>query len=317
MPYAIEATDLRKSFKNHKAVDGLNLRVEQGELFALLGPNGAGKTTTVNLLSTLLKPDGGTALVAGYDAAKNADEVRRRISATGQFAALDEGLSGLQNVVLMARLQGYSAREARDIAERLVHAFGLAEAKDRAVQHYSGGMRRRLDIAAGIVSRPEVLFLDEPTTGLDPESRLGIWESIRSLLKRGTTVLLTTQYLEEADRLADRVAVMNGGKIVAEGTPSALKASIGGKTLQIRLENPPDLERVKRLLADHLKLAAHPGDDPHGVRIPVTDVGLAGQAIHLLSSHNVALNDFGLGEPSLDEVFLSLTASRRSEEAFA
>ncbi len=317
MPYAIEATDLRKSFKGHQAVDGLHLRVEQGELFALLGPNGAGKTTTVNILSTLLKPDGGTARVAGYDAAKNAGEVRRRISVTGQFAALDEGLSGLQNMMLIARLQGYSAREARSIAERLVHAFGLEEAKNRTVQHYSGGMRRRLDIAAGIVSRPEVLFLDEPTTGLDPESRLGIWESIRSLLKRGTTVLLTTQYLEEADRLADRVAVMDGGKIVAEGTPTALKASIGGKTLKIRLENPSGLERVRRLLADHLKLAAHPGDDPHDVRIPVTDAGLAGQAIHLLSSHNVALNDFGLDEPSLDEVFLSLTASRRSEEAFA
>jgi ABC-2 type transport system ATP-binding protein len=248
MSYAIEANDLRKSFNENVVVKGIQLYVKKGELFALLGPNGAGKTTTINLLSTLLKPDGGNALVVGYDVVKNAKEVRKKISLTGQFAALDEGLSGIQNLILIARLYGFSPKEARSIAEELIQSFGLSDAKDRVVQTYSGGMRRRLDIAASIVTQPELIFLDEPTTGLDPQSRQGVWEVVRSLLKRGTTVMLTTQYLEEADQLADRIAVMDKGEIVAEGTPNQLKASIGGKTLTVRLAEKADVTTINLLL---------------------------------------------------------------------
>ncbi|WP_309568646.1 ATP-binding cassette domain-containing protein [Paenibacillus sp. sptzw28] len=229
MSYAIEIIGLRKSFNDQEVVKGIHLSVKKGELFALLGPNGAGKTTTINMLSTLLKPDGGTALVSGYDVVKHAKEVRKKISLTGQFAALDEGLSGLQNVILIARLYGFPPKEARSIAEQLILSFGLSDAKDRMVRSYSGGMLRRLDIAASIVTQPEIIFLDEPTTGLDPQSRMGVWEVVRTLLKHGTTVLLTTQYLEEADQLADRIAVIDKGNIVAEGTPNQLKASIGVK----------------------------------------------------------------------------------------
>lgn len=316
MSYAIEAAGLRKSFQDHEAVKGIHLQVNKGELFALLGPNGAGKTTTVHMLSTLLKPDGGSARVAGYDVVGSAGEVRKRISLTGQFAAVDESLTGMQNIVLMAKLYGYSTKEARAIAERLISAFGLWEAKDRTADTYSGGMRRRLDIAAGIVSPPEILFLDEPTTGLDPRSRMEVWEVVRMLLDRRTTVLLTTQYLEEADRLADRIAVIDQGEIAAEGTPGSLKASIGAKSLQIRLAEHADREGFRRLLADHLQLTALQDDEAGVYRIPVRDAEHAGQAMHALTSHQVAMDGFSLSEPSLDEAFLAITsASRPKKEA--
>ncbi|GGD88540.1 ATP-binding cassette domain-containing protein [Paenibacillus nasutitermitis] len=314
MSYAIEINGLRKSFNDQEVVKGIHLKVKKGELFALLGPNGAGKTTTIDMLSTLLKPDGGTALVAGYDVVKHPKEVRKRISLTGQFAALDEGLSGIQNLILIARLYGFSPKEARSIAEQLIQSFGLSDAKDRMVQNYSGGMRRRLDIAASMVTQPDIIFLDEPTTGLDPQSRMGVWEVVRTLLKQGTTVLLTTQYLEEADQLADRIAVIDKGNIVSEGTPSQLKASIGGKTLAIRLAEQTNEATINRLLADHHQLTGFQGHDPLDFNIPVQEAILASQAIHTLVSNKVPIDYFSLSEPSLDEVFLAITASKQKKE---
>ncbi|MEK4439059.1 ATP-binding cassette domain-containing protein [Paenibacillus sp. FSL K6-2862] len=314
MSYAIEINGLRKAFNDQEVVKGIDLKVKKGELFALLGPNGAGKTTTIDMLSTLLKPDGGTALVAGYDVVKHAKEVRKKISLTGQFAALDEGLSGLQNLILIARLYGFSPKEARSIAEQLIQSFALTDAKDRMVQNYSGGMRRRLDIAASIVTQPEIIFLDEPTTGLDPQSRIGVWEVVRTLLKQGTTVLLTTQYLEEADQLADRIAVIDNGSIVSEGTPNQLKASIGGRTLAIRLAERTEEATIIRLLADHHHLTGFQGKDPLEYNIPVQEAILASQVIHTLASNKVPIDSFSLSEPSLDEVFLALTASKQKKE---
>ncbi|RAR41413.1 ATP-binding cassette domain-containing protein [Paenibacillus sp. MDMC362] len=310
MPYAIETKELRKSYNGIGVVQGMDLRVEQGELFALLGPNGAGKTTTIHMLSTLVKPDGGFARVAGYDVVSNARHVRRKISLTGQFAALDEGLSGLQNLMLISRLYGYSAKSARSISEELIESFGLDEAKDRAVLHYSGGMRRRLDIAASIVTKPDVIFLDEPTTGLDPQSRIQVWEVVRSLLKRGTTVLLTTQYLEEADQLADRIAVMDKGSLIAEGTPRQLKASVGSRTLTIQFIEPADQHKLGNLLNEEHALTLLQDDHPLVHKIPVKDASAANQALHTLMKHGFAIDYFALSEPSLDEVFLSLTHAK-------
>lgn len=314
MSYAIETNDLRKSFHGNEVVKGIRLRVRKGELFALLGPNGAGKTTTIHMLSTLLKPDGGTAVVAGHDVAGNAKEVRKKISVTGQFAALDEGLSGLQNLLLIARLYGFSKKEARSVAEELIQSFGLSEAKDRTVESYSGGMRRRLDIAAGIITQPELIFLDEPTTGLDPQSRKQVWEVVRMLLKLGTTVLLTTQYLEEADQLADRIAVIDKGRIIAEGTPNELKASIGGKTLTIRLSEGADRKKIGRLIMEHCQLNVIQDEDPLVIRIAVKEAKQASGAIHSLVANDVSIEHFSLSEPTMDEVFLALTGSEERRE---
>lgn len=307
MPYAIETKELRKSYNGMEVVRGIDLRVEQGELFALLGPNGAGKTTTIHMLSTLAKPDGGFASVAGFDIVGNARNVRRKISLTGQFAALDEGLSGLQNLMLISRLYGYSAKMARSVSEELIESFGLSEAKNRAVQHYSGGMRRRLDIAASIVTEPDVIFLDEPTTGLDPQSRNQVWEIVRSLLKRGTTVLLTTQYLEEADQLADRIAVMDKGSLIAEGTPRQLKASVGNRTLTIQFIEPADQRKLGTLLNETLALNVMQDEHPLVHKIPVEDASAANEVLCTLMKNGFAIEYFALSEPSLDEVFLSLT----------
>lgn len=310
MSYAIETKGLRKSYNGTEVVRGIDLRVEQGELFALLGPNGAGKTTTIHMLSTLIKPDGGYASVAGFDIVGDARNVRRRISLTGQFAALDEGLSGLQNLKLISRLYGHSAKAARPVSEELIEAFGLSEAKDRAVQHYSGGMRRRLDIAASIVTEPDVIFLDEPTTGLDPQSRVQVWDVVRTLLKRGTTVLLTTQYLEEADQLADRIAVMDKGNLIAEGTPRQLKASIGDRTLSVQFAEQADRDKLGTWLYEAHALTALKDDHPLVHKIPVKDAFAAHQAIHTLMENGFAIDYFALSEPSLDEVFLSLTETK-------
>jgi len=315
MSDAVYASGLRKSFRGQTAVDGLDLKVRKGELVALLGPNGAGKTTTIRLLSTLIEPDGGTALVCGYDVVRSAREVRRRISVTGQFAALDEGLTGLENLILFARLHGQSRREARVTAERLLQTFGLADAASRSVSGYSGGMRRRLDIAVAMITRPELIFLDEPTTGLDPQSRLEVWEAVRSLLREGTAVLLTTQYLEEADRLADRIAVMEQGKIVACGTPRELKDSVGGKTLTVRMAERNIRTQVDRLLYERLGLAARWDDDGLRLAIPVREAAAAAAVIHTLVSNDMLPEHFSLNEPSLDEVLLRLTGPLRKEAA--
>jgi ABC-2 type transport system ATP-binding protein len=276
-------------------------------VYGLLGPNGAGKTTTIRMLATLLRPDSGTARVLGHDVVREADAVRALVSLTGQFASVDEDLTGHENLVLIARLLGYSRKQSKERTSELLNAFGLSEAGARQVKKYSGGMRRRLDIAASIVVTPDLLFLDEPTTGLDPRSRNGVWEIVRALVAGGTTVLLTTQYLDEADQLADRIAVIDRGKVIAEGTSGELKASIGSGALHVRLRDPENRSDAERVLSQTLGVAVRLESDPALLSARVSDPERVAHALAELSRTGVVLTDFSLGQPSLDEVFLALT----------
>ena len=303
---AIEASDLRKSFGDVAAVDGVDLAVRTGSVYGVLGPNGAGKTTTIRMLATLIKPDSGSAKVLGHDIVTEADKVRSSISLTGQLASVDEDLTGVENLVLLGRLFGFSRADARARAEELLGAFGLSDAAGRLVKNYSGGMRRRLDIAASIVVTPQVMFLDEPTTGLDPRSRNQVWQIIRALAAEGTTILLCTQYLDEADQLADGIAVIDHGRVIAEGTPGQLKASVGTGTLRIRLLDPEQRPQAEALLApefETLELAP----DPAALAAPNADPSRAAEALAALNRAGIGVADFSLGQPSLDEVFLALT----------
>jgi ABC-2 type transport system ATP-binding protein len=309
---AIEALGLIKEFGRTRAVDGLNLKVPSGVVFGLLGPNGAGKTTVIRLLATLMRPDGGTARIFGNDVVSDADTVRSRVSLTGQNASVDDDLTGRENLLLLARLLGHSRVGARARAGELLNAFGLADAGGRLVKTYSGGMRRRLDIAASIVVTPDLLFLDEPTTGLDPQSRNQLWDIVRSLVARSTTVLLTTQHLQEADELADRIAIIDHGKLIAEGTPGELKASTGSGTLLVRLRDHECLPQAAQVLARVLGVKVQPRSDPGALSARVVDSGRVGQALEELSRSDVEIAEFALGQPSLDEVFLALTD--RSED---
>jgi len=304
---AVEASGLIKAFGKTLAVDGVDLAVPTGSVYGVLGPNGAGKTTTIRMLATLLRPDGGTARVLGHDVAAEADVVRSLVTLTGQYASVDEDLTGRENLVLLARLLGFPRPRARARAGELLDAFGLAEAAGRQVKTYSGGMRRRLDIAASIVVTPQLLFLDEPTTGLDPRSRGQVWEIVRALAAGGTTVLLTTQYLDEADQLADRIAVIDHGHLIAEGTPGQLKASVGAGTLQVRLRDPEQRPHAERLLSQALGVPVDLASDPAGLSARVADPDRVARALWTLSRAELAVTDFSLGQPSLDEVFLALT----------
>jgi ABC-2 type transport system ATP-binding protein len=272
----------------------------------VLGPNGAGKTTTIRMLATLLRPDGGSAHVLGHDIVREADAVRGLVSLTGQMASVDEDLTGRENLILLGRLLGYRRADAKTRAGELLEAFDLADASGRLVKHYSGGMRRRLDIAASLVVTPELLFLDEPTTGLDPRSRNQVWDIVRSLAAAGTTILLCTQYLDEADQLADGIAVIDHGRVIAEGTPAQLKASVGGGALHVRLLDPEQRPEAERLLADELG-TVHREADPAALSAPCADADRAAEAIGELARSGVAIGGFSLGQPSLDEVFLALT----------
>jgi ABC-2 type transport system ATP-binding protein len=283
-------------------------------VYGLLGPNGAGKTTTIRMLATLLRPDAGTARVLGHDVVREADAVRSRVSLTGQFASVDEDLTGLENLLLIARLLGYSRKHSRVRASELLDAFSLAEAADRQVKKYSGGMRRRLDIAASIVVTPDLMFLDEPTAGLDPRSRNQVWDIVRALIAGGTTVLLTTQYLDEADQLADRIAVIDRGKVIAEGTPSELKASVGSGALHIRLRDPEDRPDAERVLSRALGVPVHLESDAAALSARVSDPERVAHALAELSRSGISLIDFALGQPSLDEVFLALTGHPAENE---
>jgi ABC-2 type transport system ATP-binding protein len=304
---AIEASGLVKTFGENRAVDGVELAVRTGMVYGLLGPNGAGKTTTIRMLATLLRPDAGTARVFGHDVVREADEVRSRVSLTGQFASVDEDLTGFENLVLLARLLGHSRARAKARASDLLGAFGLSEAANRQVKNYSGGMQRRLDIAASIVVTPDLMFLDEPTAGLDPRSRHQVWEIVRALVAGGTTVLLTTQYLDEADQLADRIAVIDRGKVIAEGTSGELKASVGSGALHVRLRDPEDRSRAERVLSQALGVPMHLDSDPAALSARVSDPERVAHALAELSRSGVVVTDFALGQPSLDEVFLALT----------
>jgi len=303
---AIEATGLAKSFGTTRAVDGVDLAVPRGAVYGVLGPNGAGKTTTIRMLATLIRPDAGTAQVLGHDVVGDAAAVRRAISLTGQLASVDEDLTGGENLVLLGRLLGLRHAAAKARAEELLDAFGLGDASHRLVKHFSGGMRRRLDIAASIVVTPELMFLDEPTTGLDPRSRSQVWSIIRALVGAGTTILLCTQYLEEADQLADGIAVIDHGRVIAEGTPGQLKASIGSATLHVRLLDPQQRQQAELLLARDLG-GVQREPDPAALSVPCPSADRGAEAVARLVGHGVAIAAFTLGQPSLDEVFLALT----------
>lgn len=305
--HAVETFGLVKQFGNVRAVDGVDLAIRAGCVYGLLGPNGAGKTTTIRILSTLLRPDAGKALVLGHDVVREGAALRRRISLTGQFASVDDDLTGVENLTLQSRLLGYSRRDARRRAHALLEGFGLAEAGGRQVKTYSGGMRRRLDLALGMVTMPELLFLDEPTTGLDPQSRIQVWQIVRSLVEQGATVLLTTQYLEEADRLADRIAVIDHGAVIAEGTPGQLKASIGAGVLHVRVDEAADRTRAGALLAESVGSAVNYEVDPHALSARVSQPAGAARALVELSRAGIGTASFALAQPSLDEVFLNLT----------
>jgi ABC-2 type transport system ATP-binding protein len=311
---AIEASGLVKAFGATRALDGVDLAVPAGTVYGLLGPNGAGKTTAVRVLATLLRPGGGEARVFGHDVVREADAVRSKVSLTGQYASVDEDLTGMENLALLGRLLGYRKPAARDRAAQLLAAFGLTEAADRQVKKYSGGMRRRLDIAASILNTPELLFLDEPTSGLDPRSRSQVWEIVRAVVAHGTTVLLTTQYLDEADRLAGRIAVIDRGKVIAEGTTGELKSSVGAGTVHLRLRDPGQRPEAERVLAEALRAPVQAQADPVALtaRVAGDDTDLqagerAARALAELARAGIVVDDFSLGQPSLDEVFLVLT----------
>jgi ABC-2 type transport system ATP-binding protein len=303
-----------KTFGATRAVDGVDLAVPRGTVYGLLGPNGAGKTTTVRMLATLIRPDSGTANVLGHDLTSEPDAVRGRMSLTGQSASVDENLSGYENLVLLARLLGYGRGAAKERASELLDAFGLEEAAGRLVKTYSGGMRRRLDIAASIVVTPDLLFLDEPTTGLDPRSRNQVWDIVRALVAGGTTVLLTTQYLDEADQLADRIAIIDHGRVIAEGTTGEIKASVGSGALHVRLRNPERRAEAVRLLSEALDEPVHLESDPAALSARTADADRVAHALAELSRAGIGVTNFALGQPSLDEVFLALTG-RPVEEA--
>lgn len=304
---AIEAEGLVRTFGDVRALDGIDLAIRTGTVFGLLGPNGAGKTTAIRILSTLLKPDAGRASVGGFDVVEQPSEVRRRIGLTGQYAAIDELLSGEENLYMIGRLLGMPPGRARTRSTELLDSFNLSDAADKLAKDYSGGMRRRLDLAASLVGRPPFLYLDEPTTGLDPKSRLDLWGLIRTLVSDGTTVLLTTQYLEEADRLADELVVIDHGRVIATGTPSELKTRTGGRVMEARPLDPADIPETRRILSEF----ATGDDETHVagqlVTVTVTDRSVLGAAIDRLDEAGIATDDLAVRRPSLDEVFLSLT----------
>ena len=313
---AIEAEGLVKVYRSRKhevrALDGVDLEVPEGTVLGLLGPNGAGKTTTVRILATLLKPDAGRASVGGLDVVREAQGVRRQIGLSGQYAAVDENLTGRENLWMFGRLYQLPSDEARRRADELLGQFMLDDAGDRVAKTYSGGMRRRLDLASALVGRPRLLFLDEPTTGLDPRSRLGMWEVIRSQVREGNTLLLTTQYLEEADELADEIAVVDHGRIIARGTSDELKAQVGGERIEVVVRDREMLARAAELVGRD----GSTGVDDHSKRLTLAAHGGAQQLVEVVRSlgdAGIALDDVGLRRPTLDDVFLTLTG-RAAEE---
>jgi ABC-2 type transport system ATP-binding protein len=313
---AIEATGLRKTYGTTHALAGLDLQVGHGEILGMLGPNGAGKTTTVRVLTTLLRPDGGSAQVAGYDVQRDAADVRRLIGLTGQYAALDESLSGRANLVMIGQLGRLSLREARQRAAELLEQFDLTDAAERGVKTYSGGMRRRLDLAASLVTRPRVLFLDEPTTGLDPRSRMVTWDAVRSLAADGTTVLLTTQHLDEADQLADRIAVVDHGTVIAEGTAAQLKAKIGGERVVLTIAAESDLSRAVQVLGQHADGGPVADVTGRSLEAPVSAAARRlPEIVRDLDAAGVVLDDMSIRHPSLDDVFLTLTGHVSAQDA--
>lgn len=315
---AIETRGLVKTFGDHRAVDGVDLTVSRGTVYAVLGPNGAGKTTTVRMLATLTRPTGGRARVFGVDVVDDPRRVRRMIGLTGQYATVDEGMTATENLVVFARLHGRSRRDARADAADLLDRFGLAPAAGRRVAQFSGGMRRRLDLAASLVARPPLLFLDEPTTGLDPRTRHAMWETVRGLVADGTTVLLTTQYLEEADQLADRIAMIDHGRVVAEGTADDLKDAVGAERLELTPADPADVTRAVAVVGRHAA-GAVPTFDGRAIAIRPPSTAVLGAMLTAVAQAGIEVAAVSVVRPSLDDVFFAITdtddRAQRGEDA--
>jgi ABC-2 type transport system ATP-binding protein len=311
---AVQARGLVKTFGELRAVDGIDLEVSQGEILGVLGPNGAGKTTMLRMLATMLPIDAGDAQIFGVDVAREPHRVRQLIGVTGQYASVDENLTATENLWLFGRLQGLRSADARATAERLLAQFGLEEAAARPLSQFSGGMRRRLDLAASLITRPPLIFLDEPTTGLDPRTRGQMWDTIRSLVAEGCTVLLTTQYLDEADQLADRIAVIDRGVKVAEGTSDQLKAQVGSSTLQLRLLDPAQtaqaVDVVRRVVGDEPVLTPEAG----GINVPLPDANRAADVLIGLREQELLITSATVQKPTLDEVFMALTGHGAEDE---
>ncbi len=302
---AVEARALVKQFGNNRAVDGVDLTIPAGGIYGVLGPNGAGKTTTIRMLTTLLRPDSGWATVFNYDVVKYPHAVRQLIGVTGQYASVDEKLSATENLVIFSRLLGLSRHDAKRKANELLEEFGLTDAAKRPLAQYSGGMRRRLDLAASLIAQPPLLFLDEPTTGLDPRTRNQMWNTIRRLVKEGTTVVLTTQYLDEADQLADRIAVIDRGKVIAEGTPDQLKAKVGTASLELKLSDTEYMREAKEIVQHILLMEAHVSG--HTLTAPLADAEVITDVLLALRNARISLTAVSVKSPTLDEVFLTLT----------
>ncbi|MEN0103148.1 MAG: ATP-binding cassette domain-containing protein [Curtobacterium sp.] len=314
-PLAVEATGLVKTFGQNRAVDGVDLRVEAGTVYGVLGPNGAGKTTTISMLATLLKADAGEARIFGHDVRREPQEVRRLIGVTGQYASVDETLSATENLVVFSRLLGLSRAESKRKSAELLERFGLTEAAKRPLKNFSGGMRRRLDLAASLIAQPPLIFLDEPTTGLDPRTRAQMWDTIRELVATGSTVLLTTQYLDEADQLADRIAVIDHGRVVAEGTGDELKASIGTASLQLRLADALRLDAARTIVRQTLGVDAVASPEGSRLTAPMAEPDRVTDLLVSFRDAGISLAEMSVQKPTLDEVFLTITGKPTADAA--
>lgn len=312
--WAVEAHRLVKTFGDNRAVDGVDLNVRKGSIYGVLGPNGAGKTTTIRMLATLLKADAGEARIFGHDVEKEPHVVRQLIGVTGQYASVDESLSATENLVIFSRLLGLGRQESRRKAEELLEEFGLSEAARRPLKNFSGGMRRRLDLAASLISQPPLIFLDEPTTGLDPRTRAQMWETIRRLVRTGSTVLLTTQYLDEADQLADRVAVIDHGRVVAEGTVDELKTSVGTSSLHLRVHETSDIAEAREIIERVLRVPTSMSSEASRITAPLADADEVTDLLIALRAADIRLAEMSVQKPTLDEVFLTITG-RDAEQA--
>ncbi|MFT9056644.1 MAG: ATP-binding cassette domain-containing protein [Ethanoligenens sp.] len=307
---AVEAVGLVKTFGKNRAVDGVSLTIPTGTICGVLGPNGAGKTTTINMLATLWKPDAGTAKIFGYDVRKETQIVRQLIGLTGQYATIDESLTAMENLKIFARLLGFSRAESKHKAEELLEEFSLSEAANRKISKFSGGMRRRLDLAASLLSSPPLIFLDEPTTGLDPRTRTQMWQTIRTLVKNGSTILLTTQYLDEADQLADNIVVIDKGKVVANDTPTKLKRSVSMSSLQLTVKNPDYALKAAQITEKILGGRAQVSEAAE-ITAPLSDTAKLADILTMLKEAEIDITAINVREPSLDEVFFALTGDKK------
>ncbi|USG64385.1 ATP-binding cassette domain-containing protein [Brevibacillus ruminantium] len=311
--WAVEARGLVKTFGDNRAVDGVDLHVRTGSIYGVLGPNGAGKTTTIRMLATLLRPDAGEARIFGHDVVKESHIVRQLIGVTGQYASVDESLSATENLIIFSRLLGLGRSEARRKAADLLEEFGLTEAAKRPLKHFSGGMRRRLDLAASLIAQPPLIFLDEPTTGLDPRTRSQMWDTIRRLVVTGSTVLLTTQYLDEADQLADRIAVIDRGRVVAEGTVDELKASVGTSALHLRVQHVRDIPDAREIVEQVLDVRSGITAEAGKITAPMADADQVTDLLIALRTRGIQLAEISVQKPTLDEVFLTITGHGPAE----